>query len=61
MEHRLILTSGVAATKRWCCLFHSLHYLYIAKELENQILKLHIRAFFWWKKPQPAILQKLGL
>ena len=43
MEDRLMLTSGVAATnKRWCCL----HNLNLSKELETQVLKLTIGAFF---------------
>lgn len=62
MENRIILTNGVAATnKRWCCLFCSLHNLYVSKDLMKLILNSSIRAHFWWKKPQPAVLQKLDL
>lgn len=61
MENTIVLTSGVAATnKRWCCLFCSLHNLYISKELKRLILKCSIRADFWWKKPLPAVSQKWG-
>jgi len=49
MENRFILVSGIAAIKkRWCCPSCYLYNLYISKELERGILKLRIRAFFFF-------------
>lgn len=63
-QRTLILTSGVAAvSKRWCCLFCSLHNSYISKELRSSNLAPELFYLYFLMEETTARcirLQKLG-